>query len=260
MSVTNEETELALYAKLLDPDSLVEADGIEDHIQLESKLISGARIRVRKITPIKGGPTSGADRYELTLKIPADPVGGIPSSMETTQEVDRPFYEEFAKVCHRAIVKRRYSIMGSVPVISGAEDVVIPPVKYEVDRFLNPTTRTYSEWIKIDIELDGVLNALKDAGIPIEGVRQRFDLTRLPFTSGDMFTSAGATPEQKALLGKLWETEFAQKVAPDAYDEKKAEVTPPVQQETVDASKVNTDELAQEKQEGVDTPDSIAAA
>lgn len=217
MSSTSNETEIALYAKIDDPESLKEAEFVEDHIQLESTLISGARIRVRKITPVKGPSEGGADRYEITLKIKQPMEAGIPSSMETTQETDRGFFEAFAEVAHRAIVKRRYRFTGKAPTITGAENVVIPAVHYEVDQFVNPETKARSEWIKIDIELDGVLQALEQAGIDTHGLRQRFNLKTLPFTSENMFSAQSATPEQKELLGKLWETEFSQKLAPDEY-------------------------------------------
>lgn len=217
MSVTKDETEIALYAKIEDPESLQEADLIEEHIQLESTLISGARMRVRKITPVKGGPEGGADRYEVTLKVPVEDSAGVPSSQETTQETDRGFFEAFANVAHRAVVKRRHIFVGRSPDITGAEGIVIPPVKYEVDLFINPHTREKTNWIKMDIELDEVIAALKEAGIDTTGVRQKFNINNLPFTSMDMFTPQTATPEQKALLSELWSKQFSIKLAPDVY-------------------------------------------
>lgn len=265
MSNTNQETELALYARIEDPESLKEADLIEDHIQLESTLISGARIRVRKITPIKGGIEGGADQYVMTLKIKEEDQGGIPSSAETSQETDRGFFEQFAKVAHRAIVKRRYSFIGNAPVIKGVENIVLPAVKYEVDQFIDPNTRAPCEWYKLDIELDEVLKALGDAGIETAGVKQRFDLTKLSFVSSDMFTAASANPEQKKLLGELWETKFSQKLAPDQYtltDSKPLNDSQPVpskEVQTTDTSKVNADETTQEQTESTQVSDQTAS-
>lgn len=250
MSNPNQETELSLYAHLSDPASLNEADHIEDHIQLESKLISGARIRVRKITPVKGGPEGGTVRYVMAIKTPSEPVGGVASVIETPVDVTPEFYQAFAAVAHRAIVKRRYTFMGSVPRITGAENVALPAVKYEVDQFAIPSTGKRSEWIKLDIELDDVIKALTDAGIDLAGIRQRFDLTKLPFSTSSMFTAATATPEQKATLGRLWETEFAQKLAPDVFTETGASEQPSPVQQTNDQQKVNADASAQESQEG----------
>lgn len=267
MANKDQETELSLYARISDPESLYEADLIEDHIQLESTLISGARNRVRKITPVKGGAVGGTVRYVQALKIEMEPVGGVASCREVTVDVDRAFFEAFASVANRGIVKRRFTFIGGVPKISGAENIVLPPVKYEVDQFSIPGKNgEKSEWIKLDIELDEIIDALENAGIDISGVRQRFDLSYLPFTSEDMFYAATATPEQKALLGKLWETEFAQKIAPDVFvkgNEPAAPAPEPTQpaptpspdQQAEDTQKVNGDETEQEQtEEETETP------
>ena len=233
MSTTNEETEITLYARIDDPESLQEAELIEDHIQFESTLVSGARQRVRKIAPVKGS-SSTADRYEVTLKVKRPDDGGVASSNETTQETDRGFYLAFADVAHRGIVKRRHKFIGKAPIISGLDkDIVLPAVIYEVDQFTIPGTGEKSNWIKIDIEIDGILKALKEQGIDTSSVRQKFDISNLPFTGHDMFSAAGANPEQKAILGKLWEEEFAKKIAPDVFVKPQEETnTPPTVAET----------------------------
>lgn len=223
MSTTSEETEITLYARIDDPESLQEAELIEDHIQFESTLVSGARQRVRKITPVKGS-SSTADRYEVTLKVKRPNDGGVASSNETTQETDRGFYLAFADVAARGIVKRRYKFIGKPPIISGIDkDIVLPAVVYEIDQFTIPGTGEKSNWIKIDIEIDGILKALKEQGIDASSVRQKFDISNLPFTGHDMFSAASADPEQKAILDKLWEEEFAKKIAPDVFVKPKEE-------------------------------------
>ncbi len=224
MSTTTQETEITVYAKLDDPQSLNEAELIEDHIQLEQTLLSGARIRVRKITPIKGGPENGGDRYEITMKEKLPDDGGIPSSNETTQETDENFYNHFAEVAERGIVKRRFVFMGRAPVVRGAEEeLVLPAVKYEVDLFTNPKTKQKVPYIKIDIEIDQILDVLKEKGIDITGVRQSFNLKNLPFIAEDMFSPKNATPEQKQLLDNLWENEIVLKCAPNEYVKKQDE-------------------------------------
>lgn len=215
--MANKETELAFYARISDPESLNESDLIEDHIQLESTLVSGARIRVRKITPIKGGPSGGTVRYIETIKVQTDSVGGVRSYEETETEVSSEFFEAFAKIANRAIIKRRYVFVGGAPVIKGVENLVLPAIKYEVDQFYNTKENKRSDVIKIDIELDDIFNALEEAGVPLAGVKQKFDLSSLPFTSSDMFTAATATEEQKAMLDNLWENDFTVKLAPDIF-------------------------------------------
>lgn len=221
MSRESIETELTVYARLDDLNELEGvADAIEDHIQLESTLITGHRQRVRKVTPIKGEGV-GSDRFEFTTKYKLPDDAGIPSSLETTADVDEQFYDTYSMMAVRGIVKRRYSIAGKVPRISGLpENIVLPAVRYEVDVFTIPKGKDgeKSNWIKMDIELQDILKALKEQGIVnFENVRQKFNLDALAFVMHDMFSPQSATPEQKELLGKLWETEFALKLNPEVY-------------------------------------------
>jgi hypothetical protein len=215
MSVTKEETEITLYAKLDDPESLKEAENIEDHVQLEVIVATGAKTRVRKIVPVKGQDAETGERFEYTIKQKLPDDAGVPSSLETTQDVDRNFYVNFAGIAHRAIVKRRYSFQGAAPKMNEELNLALPAVKYEVDQFINPNTKKPSEWIKIDIEIDEVLKALREQNIDTTGLKQRFNLSNLPFIAADMFSPMNMDEQQKKLLGDLWEKEFAQVLAPE---------------------------------------------
>lgn len=217
MSVTSEETEITLYAKIDDPESLKEADAIEDHVQLEVGTVTGAKIRVRKITPIKGNESGTGVSYEFTIKQKLPDDAGVPSGLETNQDVDENFYINFAGIAHRAIVKRRYTFLGAAPKINDETNVALPAVKYEVDQFINPNTKKPSDWIKIDIEIDHVLNALKEQGVDTTGMKQKFNLKSLPFIAQDMFSPMYMDEAQKKHLGKLWDNEFCQKLAPEVF-------------------------------------------
>lgn len=223
MSVTKEETEITLYAKLDDPESLQEADSIEDHVQLEVLVATGAKTRVRKITPVKGNEADTGDHYEFTIKQKLPDDAGVGSSLETTQDVDRNFYVNFSGIAHRAIVKRRYTFTGTAPKINEQVNVALPAIKYEVDQFINPHTKKPSQWIKIDIEIDELLKALREQNIDIAGMKQRFNLSSLPFTTEDMFSPTNMSDEQKKLLGNLWEKEFAQTLAPEVLSKPQAD-------------------------------------
>lgn len=224
MSRVSIETELTVYARVDDLTELdAAAESIEDHIQLEATLTTGARARVRKVTPVSGEGGSG-ERFEFTTKEKLDDDGGIPSSRETTTDVDRQFYESYSSIAQRGIVKRRFSIVGSTPKITGVpEGIALPAVRYEVDVFTNYKTREKCNWIKMDIELQDIIKAMKEQGLDISGVKQKFDLHSLQFTMEDMFSPQSATPEQKALLDKLWKEEFAMELKPEVY--KKEEST-----------------------------------
>ena len=222
MSTTNTETELTVYARIDDPQSLNEADAIEDHIQLESTLTTGGRMRVRKITSVKGGPEATGDRFEITIKEKLPKDAGVGSSLETTQDSDRNFYEAFSQIASRGIVKRRYTFLGRAPKVSGLDQqIVLPAVKFEIDQFVIPTDKPeekqYSQWVKIDIEMDDILKVLKEQGIDTAQVKQKFSLAAMPFTAEDMFSPESMNEEQKAQLDKLWDTEFAMKIKPEVF-------------------------------------------
>lgn len=222
MSTTNTETELTVYARIDDPQSLNEADAIEDHIQLESTLTTGGRMRVRKITSVKGGPEATGDRFEITIKEKLPKDAGVGSSLETTQDSDRNFYEAFSQIASRGIVKRRYTFLGRAPKVSGLDQqIVLPAVKFEIDQFVIPTDKPeekqYSQWVKIDIEIDDILKVLKEQGIDTAQVKQKFSLAAMPFTAEDMFSPESMNEEQKAQLDKLWDTEFAMKIKPEVF-------------------------------------------
>lgn len=222
MSTTNTETELTVYARIDDPQSLNEADAIEDHIQLESTLTTGGRMRVRKITSVKGGPEATGDRFEITIKEKLPKDAGVGSSLETTQDSDRNFYEAFSQIASRGIVKRRYTFLGRAPKVTGLDQqIVLPAVKFEIDQFVIPTDKPeekqYSQWVKIDIEIDDILKVLKEQGIDTAQVKQKFSLAAMPFTAEDMFSPESMNEEQKAQLDKLWDTEFAMKIKPEVF-------------------------------------------
>lgn len=251
MSRTSRETELTVYARL---DDLSELDGveaaIEDHIQLESTLTTGARIRVRRITPVTGEGGQG-ERFEITTKEKLEDEGGVPSSDETTEDTDRGFYEHFSRIAQRGVVKRRYSIIGNKPKISGvSEDIVLPPVKYEVDVFTIPKAKEKSNWIKLDIELQDIIKVLTENGIGLEGVKQKFDLSVLAFTLNDMFSPQSATPEQKALLDKLWKEEFAMEINPEIYVKREKQEESLTQGETEEAPDIPAAAAQTEPQQG----------
>lgn len=227
MSRVSTETEMTIYARMDDLSELESAaTSIEDHIQLECTLITGSRQRVRKVTPISGDGV-GSIRYEFTTKLKLPDEGGIPSSLESTVDCDEEFYKSYSDMAARGIVKRRYSIVGGTPKITGVpENIVLPAIRYEVDVFTIPSNpKEKSKWIKMDIELQDIIKALKEQGISLEGVKQKFNLQNLAFTMQDMFSPASMNEEQKALLDKLWKTEFAMELNPEVYVKKEESST-----------------------------------
>jgi hypothetical protein len=105
------------------------------------------------------------------------------------------------------------------------EFTVTPKNTYKLADFLyrvgaikhKPEEKQYSQWVKIDIEIDDILKVLKEQGIDTAQVKQKFSLAAMPFTAEDMFSPESMNEEQKAQLDKLWDTEFAMKIKPEVF-------------------------------------------
>lgn len=218
MSVTVKESEITFYAQCMDQNALTQADAIEKHIQLETITVTGVKTRVRKVTPVTGPDVGKGDHYEFTLKHKREDDAGIPSSFETTAEVDRNFFQSFGEAAGRGIIKTRHTFIGKPPKITGVDaNIILPAVKYEIDTFLNQETREFSDWVKIDIELDEILAAMREQGLDTSNVKQRFTFNDIPTGFSNMIHSDSATPEQKKKVAQLWEEEFAVKLAPEIF-------------------------------------------
>lgn len=254
MSESNVETELVFYARLKSFEGLDQAEIIEDHIQLESTFTTGQRARVRRVTPIKGGPTDAADSYILTLKIKVPGTNGINSSIETDVTVDRNFYRNFGATATRGIRKRRYRFTGEPPTVNGQPIPGVPPLIYEVDVFTGPNGRV--PYIKIDVELDQFLAALRPHGYTIDSIRQKFSFDSLPLEMEGVFYGEDQNDEQRALLDDLWQNQFVVKLNPEVYtkQEEQPKETPLAEadQQLEDQNKLNEMGDEQQQQEEAD--------
>lgn len=257
MSSSNTETELVFYAKLNSYDGLDEAEVIEDHIQLESTFTTGPRMRVRRITPVKGGPEGAGDQYILTLKVKVPGTDAVNASTETNVEVDRNFYENFGNTATRGMKKRRYHFTGEPPTINGQPIPGVPPLCYEVDVFTGPNGRV--PYIKIDVELDKFLEALKPHGYTIDDVRQKFTFDSLPLQMEGVFYGPDQDEQQKALLDDLWENQFTLQLNPEVYVKQEEQQQPdPLQTaetEEEDAQKLEQEQQVEQTEETQDDED-----
>jgi len=253
MSQSNTETELVFYAKLLSYDGLDEAEVIEDHIQLESTFTTGPRMRVRRVTPIKGGAEGAGDQYILTLKVKVPGTDEVNASTETDVTVDRNFYQNFGQTATRGIKKRRYHFTGEPPTINGQPIAGVPPLTYEVDVFTGPNGKV--PYIKIDVELDKFLQALKPHGYTLDDVRQKFTFESLPLQMEGVFYGPDQDEQQKALLDDLWQNQFVVQLNPEIYTKQEAEV--PTPEQTAETQVKDEEELqqAQQVQETEETQD-----
>lgn len=154
-STTSFEREYVFHGKLLDRSILDNAIDVEEQEQWTVKVfktdttpIEGS-VRVRKV--VKNKKTE----YVLTTKTPAA-VNGIgignlkltQSFVETSVEVNKDMFEQFKALSTLGMVKTRHVLR-----IPGSGLV------YEVDSFKQKNGR-YSEWVKIDLEINSELTEL----------------------------------------------------------------------------------------------------
>ena len=204
----NVETEAVIFAKVMNPEGLGEAIYKEHHEQLEADMGAKGRCRVRKVT------TDEDVKYEFVIKTPNGQVGaGLKSSIETVPVlVDEIFFEAFRKVAKKMLRKTRFVFDGKVTSAGVGYSRSAPPpgVKYEVDIFETQQGKM-SEWCKIDVELDKLLEFMNSPETLTNDNRQvklTFKVSHLPFKPTEGFITSQATPEQKALLDELWDKQF----------------------------------------------------
>lgn len=202
------ETEVIIYAQISNYDKLEEANRIEKHEELNSTFSKGQRCRVRKV--IEDGKE---DKYYFTYKTKKTNIFGFEINDEYTIQADENFQEGFKNIAEKSINKTRY-IFSSENVemsfnIDGLDKtVIIPNIEYEVDVFNKPDGGI-SEWCKIDIEIDNIINYISKEFNFIEQLKLNIKIKHLPFKPINSILMFNATEEEKDLIGKLWNTEFA---------------------------------------------------
>lgn len=220
MSIANEdmkaskqvETEIVIYSKVGEPARLQECKSKEDHVQLETTFENGTRCRVRKV--IK----DGKDEFFFTFKVPTkvDNGTGIDANNEFTVEVGEDFFNGFQAVASRKLVKTRYNFSSenvTLKVNSGSEEkaIVIPNIDYEVDIYTK-TDGSVSEWCKIDVEVDNIIDYIHNNHREIGDVNLNIKVSHLPFAPSGSILSFNASDEQRISIGKIWE-EFTQEIS-----------------------------------------------
>lgn len=197
------ETEVAFYCLIGNPEGLKEATHIEKHHQLECRFETGSSSRVRKTTDEKG------ERYVFTIKIKTE--GGENSPViERNKTVDKDFFDDYRLVAKRELDKTRY-IFDSKNVTmlfttDGEEhEVTIPNIQYEVDVY-KKEDGTDSQYCKIDIEVDNIVNFINTNHPQIKNFNLRVKLSHLPFEPKDPIRSED--PSKKDKMDKIWK-EFA---------------------------------------------------
>lgn len=204
--MADKETELALYIQVDNPN-FEPNEGSEVWKQYESRLESKAGIRIRVYEGV-----DGPNKCIQTIKIKNGQVGGIDSVNEYSCEVPVGFAEGFIKGASSVQYKRRDSFKSNKVTLKlkrgdEVESHDAPELSIEADRFI--TEDGYCDWLKIDIELDGLFAWIKSTygKDKVDGYHIELDKI-LPCKVLKIIHSETTDPEEKDILNKLWDEHF----------------------------------------------------
>lgn len=202
------ENEVTFYCKLGSTAGLEKAASVEEQEQWEVSLQSGSRMRVRKTS------IQEAVGYTQTIKQKSDGEN-LHSCVETNQDISEEFYKTFVSaVSEKGCKKRRYTfVVSDCTVNVSGEALSAPDQRIEVDLFYLPSGKL-SDWVKIDIELDAMVEFMKSHVPGVGSYKLKVDLTSLPLQLTDTIDSSD--PESKDLVSKFWEIHNIKPGATDA--------------------------------------------
>lgn len=200
------EQEITFYAHIQKPEGLEQAYGSEEHVQAEIKIDKDRRIRVRKTTSKDKEP-----EYTITTKVIRSDVEGVRTFDETTEVITKEVFEIFKNTVPSYQNKTRYFFkIESIKVTDaeGEKEIDLGDLKYEVDVFTNSDGKR-SDWCKIDVEIQGVEQKLKEAGINVEKFNINVKASELPFAPTDFIIMDKETSEEdQAKVSELYDKEF----------------------------------------------------
>lgn len=205
------ETEIVVYAKIDNVEGLSKASSKEDHYQLEARFESGSKSRLRQVT------IDDNKEYLLTIKVKNTPKEDdkeelVSESVEYTTVVDALFLKGYEQIASSSINKTRYIFISKDTALEYTKDdekvtVTIPEIKYEVDVFKDSEGND-TEWCKIDVEVDNILNYLKVHHPELDEIDFIVRIAHLPFHPVKPIVMSSATDEQKEFIDNLWKTKF----------------------------------------------------
>lgn len=208
----NKETEVAIYAKIGNPDGLQEANSFELQEQIEGKFAKGPKSRVRKTTK------DNTDTYVFTFKVKSENTEEVVrANKEFNVDVDKDFFEAFkTSIAEKFVIKTRYIFNSENVELTFMQDsekknIAIPNIIYEVDVYKKPDG-TLSEWCKIDVEVDNILNFLDKEHPGLKDVKLNIKISHLPFKPEEAILGTTQNEKEKAFLSDLWDNEFNHKL------------------------------------------------
>lgn len=203
------EDEIVFYAVMKNPEGLKLAADKESQEQWEIKKRRG-RVRVRKVSKADLAPT-----FSLTFKTKSENAG-IMGSIEDPFPCEEGMFNAFKNLAEEGMIKDRYYFpVKSVQITTdaGKQDVEVEDVFYEVDVFFNED-KSYNENIKIDLEMNKILDAINKAMPNLGPFNLNVKLMNLPFQPTNVLISdKNTTEETRAKISELYNTVFLSRTA-----------------------------------------------
>lgn len=199
------ETEITLYGQITNFEGLKEAKSKETHEQYEIKPSNTekGRFRVRKTTY-----NSGEIKYVLTIKIKSDSNVGRANS-ERNIDIDEGTFEDFKLMSSEGMLKDRYTFEVSSIATKDSQDNatdvdITEPTVWEIDVYPDESGG-YAPWVKIDLELDGILKALEAKGVKNTSVNLSVNPKKLPIGLTNIIEN---NDETKGFITDLYNKHF----------------------------------------------------
>lgn len=206
------ETEIVIYAKVGNEQGLDKAFKVIHQEQAQVRAPNG-RIRVRMERDAK---LQNDWVYTLTTKHKGKAISGIASNKELNKLIDDETYSMFKSVADVFQRKTRYVFKVENVKIESANmsgQVTAEELNFEVDRFYvenEDGSIAYSEWVKIDIELDNLIKALKESGFNPDALKMELKvvLSQLPFQPTNAFMEDPSNPKTTELISAIYDNQF----------------------------------------------------
>jgi hypothetical protein len=205
---SNKETEIALYAHIGDMEGFSHAVSSIQQEQLDSEFFNGVKCRVRKETI--GTETT----HTLTYKVKQKSNSALSSNIEYNLAVTPEFFEGFRHAAKKRVKKTRYLFNSKrvelklVPAVGEPVIVTLPKITYEVDVY-QKADNTPSEWCKIDVEFDSLLEAIsKNVDIIDKEIKVLLKVSHLPFKPALTIMGNSKNPKDLAVINKVWDEEW----------------------------------------------------
>ena len=194
----SKEIELAFFCEVTEPAGYAEAIAVEDHLQYEYRPPADENGNRRGRVRIRMTKKNGIVSYTQTIKTPIDKDSKL-GDHEETIEISESFFETWRKAfCSSGQKKIRYVYLAEQVVLKVDQNsITMPKVKFQVDRFYNAEGKM-SQWVKVDIEIQDIVDYLKDGEADIKNAKFDIDFSNLPLGIKRVVSMVTEDPDERA--------------------------------------------------------------